>query len=354
MENKVPAIKAMVVDDAAFMRKALVDILSSDGEIEVVGVARHGKEALDVLDRIDPDVITLDVDMPVMDGLTTIKHIMIRNPRPVVMVSALAHQGRVTLEALRLGAVDFFPKPSGTVSYDIHDQARRLNRLVKQAAKVNPRAIKRALAPARLPARSRACERPPMGIVAVVADIGASSSLIRMLANINPVLPISFMVCQGLSGTALESYAMELDMVLPWDVRSDGNPSLFQGTCLLAELGTPWCLRSKGGGEVEAVAAPGGDMDQMLKDVARLFGERSAAVVLGGNSVQGLRGLQAVKDAGGLSLVLDPRATACDLTARMAMEAEVAMPVTEHAMWMEIEAFGRKVALKGAGQGAEP
>ncbi len=350
MDINVP-VKALVVDDAAFMRKALVDILSSDSEIEVVGVARHGKEALEVLEELDPDVITLDVDMPVMDGLTTIKHIMIRDPRPVVMVSALAHQGRVTLEALRLGAVDFFPKPSGTVSYDIHNQARKLSHLVKQAAKVNPRAIKRAIPPS-VPAKAHAESDPPRGVVVVLADIGASSSLIRMLANINPVLPLSFLVCQGLTGAALGSYTSELNLVLPWLVSSEASSSLFQGSCLLTDIQTPWTIESRADARMKVSASQETDIDRMLKEVAELFGSRAAAVVLGGTTAKGLQGLKTLKESGGLSLVLEPRSTVCDMTARMAMEAGVAIPVAEHAMWAQLEAFGRRLALESLDEAA--
>lgn len=148
-EKNTERIRALVVDDTAFMRKALVEILSSHEDIDVVGVARHGQEALEAVETLAPDVITLDVDMPVMDGLTTIKHLMVRKPRPVIMVSGMADQGKVTFEALRLGAVDFFQKPSGTISLDMKDAARELVQVVRIAARLNPGAIRRVRMPGR-------------------------------------------------------------------------------------------------------------------------------------------------------------------------------------------------------------
>ncbi len=340
MNASTSKIRTLVVDDAAFMRKALVEMLSMDEEIEVVGVARHGEEALQIIEELDPDVVTLDVDMPVMDGLTTIKHIMIRDPRPVVMISALANQGRITLEALRLGAVDFFPKPSGTVSYDIKNRARELTQLVKQAAKVNCGAIKRARRPLE-PLKIESKNQEPEAVVAILADIGASASMIRMLANINPALPLSFLCCQGLSGDALKSYTGELDLVLPWQVSCGDSILLTRGKCLITWLKTPWSLQiTEGSGEVRAKGVPDQDLDQMLEEIAMVYGSRAAVAVLGGTTDCGLRGLKKIKENGGLSLALEPRYSVCDRTARLAIQAGVAEPVSEHFLWARIEAFG--------------
>ncbi len=344
MGDRTSKIKALVVDDAAFMRKALVEMLSRDREIEVVGVAKHGEEALRIIDELNPDVITLDVDMPVMDGLTTIKHIMIRDPRPVVMISALANQGEITLEALRLGAVDFFPKPSGTVSYDIRNQARELTQLVKQAAKVNCRAIKRAKRPVE-PLKVDQENIEPGAVVAVVADIGASACLIRMLANINPSLPLSFLCCQGLSGDALRSYTSEMDLVLPWQVSCSSPVTLNRGNCLLTWIKEPWSLQiSEQSKKVRVRVGPDQDLDQMLEEIAMVYGSRAAAVVLGGTTENGIRGMKAIRDKDGLSLVLEPRYCVCDQTARLALDAGVAKPVSEHLLWTQIETFGKKHA----------
>ncbi|WP_337062921.1 chemotaxis-specific protein-glutamate methyltransferase CheB [Kineococcus sp. G2] len=127
-------LKVLVVDDSALMRKALKNMLTADGDVEVV-LARNGEDALEVLEREQPDVVTLDVNMPVMDGLTCLSRIMQERPVPVVMVSSITEQGAVvTLEALELGAVDYVAKPGGTVSMNLSEAAEEIRRKVRRAA----------------------------------------------------------------------------------------------------------------------------------------------------------------------------------------------------------------------------
>jgi two-component system chemotaxis response regulator CheB len=106
-------VKVMVVDDSAFMRFAIAQHLNEHPDIKVIGSARNGHEALKLIPELEPDVITLDVEMPQMDGLTTLRQIMSNFPRPVIMFSSLTHEGAAeTIQALMLGAVDFIPKPA--------------------------------------------------------------------------------------------------------------------------------------------------------------------------------------------------------------------------------------------------
>ena len=114
----VEKIKVLVVDDAAFMVKAVSELLESDPGIKIVGNARNGLEGLEKIKALRPDVITLDMDMPVMDGVTTIRHIMIEAPVPIVVLSSLFSDGNITFEALRLGVVDFLPKIKIEVGVD--------------------------------------------------------------------------------------------------------------------------------------------------------------------------------------------------------------------------------------------
>src|SRR5438093_7769110 len=114
-------IRVLVVDDSAFMRRVVSEAIASQPDMEVVGVAINGLDALAKVEHLLPDVVTLDVEMPEMDGLTALRHLMSRYPRPVVMLSSQTQEGAVTtLRALSMGAVDFVPKPSGSVSLDFH------------------------------------------------------------------------------------------------------------------------------------------------------------------------------------------------------------------------------------------
>ncbi len=126
----------VVVDDSAFMRLVIAIILNEDEEIEVVGTVRNGAEAVELIKSLRPSVVTLDVEMPVMDGLTALELIMKECPTPVVMVSALTKEGaEVTMKALQLGAVDFIAKPSGSISLDFHKVKEELVVKVKAAAR---------------------------------------------------------------------------------------------------------------------------------------------------------------------------------------------------------------------------
>ena len=148
-------IKVLVVDDSALLRKLLTQVFTAEPDFEVE-VARDGVEALDKLHGFAPDVITLDIHMPQMDGLACLDRIMVERPCPVVMVSSLtAHGAEVTLEALRLGAVDFVAKPSGAVSMRIHDLAPELLEKVRAAAGAKLRSSLRLKDRVRPPDRRR-------------------------------------------------------------------------------------------------------------------------------------------------------------------------------------------------------
>src|SRR5438067_13675089 len=129
------SIRVLVVDDSAFMRRVVGDAVSSQPDMELVGVAHNGLDALVKVEQVQPDVVTLDVEMPEMDGLTALRHLMSKYPRPVVMLSSLTHQGAVTtLRALNIGAVDFVGKPSGSISLDFHKVRDDLLQKIRVAA----------------------------------------------------------------------------------------------------------------------------------------------------------------------------------------------------------------------------
>src|ERR671929_2148906 len=128
-------IRVLVVDDSAFMRRVISEAIAAQPDMEVAGVATNGLDALLKVERVQPDVVTLDVEMPEMDGLTALRHLMARYPRPVVMLSSLTQDGAVTtLRALTIGAVDFVAKPSGSISLDFHRVRHELVQKVRVAA----------------------------------------------------------------------------------------------------------------------------------------------------------------------------------------------------------------------------
>lgn len=136
-------VKVLVVDDSAFMRKLISDFLSEHPRLHVVGTARDGQEALQKIEQLNPDVVTLDVEMPVMNGLETLKHIMQKHPLPVVMISSTTTEGAEnTILALQYGAVDFIAKPSGAISLDLYKIKDKMIEKVLLASEANLRTVK--------------------------------------------------------------------------------------------------------------------------------------------------------------------------------------------------------------------
>jgi two-component system chemotaxis response regulator CheB len=343
-------IRTLVVDDTAFMRRALVEILSQDEEIEVVGVAKHGVEAIEAIGLLEPDVVTLDVDMPVMDGLTAIKHIMIRSPRPVIIISGLANQGSITLEALRLGAVDFFPKPSGTISLDIHQQAKELSEVVKQAARISPSAIRRVrLSHREAFAHARRHADSPLGLVIIVAPTGASGHLIRLLANTRADLPIAIVAIQNISAQVLESYSVQLDSKVSWSLVSGEDRMLTPGTFILATFKDICALERSSEALRVKDEPPNGDIDRLMAQAADIMGPLCLAAAIGETSDQVMKGLTKIKKAGGTSLRMEQGAYARGAPSSSLQSASAYEPVaSEHELWSRIETFGRGILLNAA------
>nr|WP_246325407.1 chemotaxis protein CheB [Dissulfurirhabdus thermomarina] len=334
------------------MRKALVEILSRDEGIEVVGVARHGQEALEAIEQLRPDVVTMDVDMPVMDGLTAVKHIMVRHPLPVVMLSGLGGHGGVTLEALRLGAVDFFPKPSGTISLDIHEQADQLLQVVKQAARVNSAAIRRVrLAEIRdFEVDGRGASVP--GAVVIGAQQGSAGSLIRILDTVTPRFPIGLLVVQELSPPVLKSYAGELQRVIPWRLRVGEEGPVEKGACYVSSYDRPLALEPEGEAQAVRVVTltdQEGALDGLFSQAAGIYKDKCLAILLGGAGMDGVEGLRAVHEAGGRTLVLKPEECVHGEASEAAIrQGVVDEAVMEHELPERIEAFGRQLWLEMA------
>src|SRR3954471_18873835 len=148
--------RVLVVDDSAFMRKVIGEAITADPDLELAGVAVNGLDALVKVEQLKPDVVTLDVEMPEMDGLTALRHLMARYPRPVVMLSSLTQEGAsTTLRALSIGAVDFVPKPSGSISLDFHRVREDLLHKVRVAAGAR---VARAASP--VPSNPKPAARP--------------------------------------------------------------------------------------------------------------------------------------------------------------------------------------------------
>jgi two-component system chemotaxis response regulator CheB len=202
-------IKVLIVDDSALMRKALKEIIMTDPSLEVVGTARNGQDAIEKVHDLKPDVVTMDINMPVMDGLTSMQYILSDYPElPVLMVSSLTEEGALTtFEALELGAFDYIPKPSGTVSSNIHIVGRELIQKVKLSYKYsNWKNIR---------ARVHRCSK----VTNPVNAISANKSYVSKKSDIEISKDLSKVVVIGVS-TGGPGTLMEVLPMIPEDIRA--------------------------------------------------------------------------------------------------------------------------------------
>jgi len=304
-------IKVLIIDDAAFMRKAVREILQSDPEIEVVGDAKNGMEGLEKIKALKPDVITLDIDMPVMDGLTAIRHIMIEAPLPVVVLSSLFSDGTVTFDALRLGVVDFVPKPSGAVSRDIDQARQQLIDRVKIARSVHLENIRRVrLEPwdAKADLQDRYGFRPLDYLLTVGTTLCGPNTVIRLISQLPPTLPAAVVVIQEISPRILSSFVRRFDDMVPWAVEvAEEDRVLEQGTCYVSPYKSGVSIQRNASGEPYLKLNGGGSdpLDRMFRSAADVFREKAIGVLLTGTGEDGADGFAAIREENGVTIALD-------------------------------------------------
>ena len=346
MNTLTNSVKTLVVDDTAFMRKALVKILEADSDIEVVGVAKNGKDALDAIRHLDPQVVTMDIDMPVMDGLTAMKHIMIETPTPVVMVSSLAEQGAITLDALRLGAVDFFPKPSGTISLDIESQGDNLKDIIKTASKINPSTIRRVRLYQDRTIASTLIKQldASLGIVIVITPKGFSGYLLRLLVNLRRDLPVSILALHDISKKVIRSCTEEFNSFVHWNVVSDGTGLLRPGECIFHAFNDLYSLDQDVDGHINITGAFEGNVSSFIDKTVNDLGEKCLVVFFGDDPASDMKIINEMNHPGSNIIFCYG-----NLAERGLMNLGISSGhdniISEYALWSAIETFGHELLL---------
>lgn len=311
-------IRVLVVDDSAFMRKVVSRILE-DGGLDVVGTACDGVDALERVDELQPDVITLDIEMPRMDGLTFLKVLMRRRPTPVLVLSSLTHEGAmVTLEALEIGAYDFVHKPSGSVSLDIGKVGEEILAKARAAARADRGRLRtaRIQAPVARPAASgsliarvSATLRKRDAVVVIASSTGGPAALREVLPRFPGDLPAAIVIVQHLPAGFTKPLAERLDLASAVSVReAAAGDELQPGVALIAPAGTHMSLDNRCRIELQNTPPIWGvrpAADVTLKSVAALFGDRVVVAVLTGMGRDGALGACAVRDAGGICFAQD-------------------------------------------------
>ncbi|MDG4550857.1 MAG: chemotaxis protein CheB [Candidatus Contendobacter sp.] len=304
----VEKIKVLVVDDAAFMVKAVSELLESDPGIKIVGNARNGLEGLEKIKALHPDVVTLDMDMPVMDGVTTIRHIMIEAPVPVVVLSSLFSDGGITFEALRLGVVDFLPKPSGAISHDIHRAKQQLIDRVKLAAVVSLQNIRRVKL-SRWDSRELLAERYRFQsldyLLAIGTTLGGPNTSLRLMSSLSPRLPAAAVIVQEISPKILPAFVKKFDEYVPWkvEVARDGTV-LEQGVCYVSSYENTITFQVNSNREIclrvdEASDKP---LDALFASAANIFERHAIGLLLTGIGNDGTDGFAQIKRKAGATI----------------------------------------------------
>ncbi|VCU64177.1 chemotaxis protein CheY [Pseudomonas synxantha] len=331
------AVKVLVVDDSGFFRRRVSEILSADPTIQVVGTATNGKEAIDQAIALKPDVITMDYEMPMMDGITAVRHIMQRCPTPVLMFSSLTHEGaRVTLDALDAGAVDFLPKNFEDISRNPDKVKQMLCEKVHSISRSNRRSLFSAPAPAPAPApvaaaptssfarpapapvarpavapvraaaapstHSPAPKRKAYKLVAIGTSTGGPVALQRVLTQLPANFPAPIVLVQHMPAAFTKAFAERLDKLCRITVKeAEDGDILRPGLALLAPGGKQMMVDGRGAIKI----LPGDErlnykpcVDITFGSAAKSYGDKVLAVVLTGMGADGREGARLLKQGG--------------------------------------------------------
>ncbi len=322
-------IKVLIVDDSALVRQTLREILGGASGIEVVGVASDPYIAREKIKQLNPDVLTLDVQMPRMDGVTFLGNLMRLRPMPVVMVSTLTEEGAdITLRALELGAVDFIPKPKEDIVRELHKHAYEIVAKVTAASRVKVRALEKSEAVERGRSENRNSRESPAQMVLDDSDrrqryptsdriIGIGSStggteaikdVLRFLPADMPGIVITQHIPKAFSGPFAERVDKESQLVVSeatdGQVILPGHAYIAPGDrhLLIDRLGTGYVCRLDDGPPVNRHKPA---VDVMFSSLAKNVGPNAIGVVLTGMGDDGAEGLGKMKRAGAVTLVQD-------------------------------------------------
>ncbi len=308
-------IRVLVVDDSAFMRKLITEIINGDPGLEVAGYARNGKDALDKLTKLEVDVITLDVEMPVMDGLETLRRIMENKPLPVVMLSSRTRQGsQTTIQALALGAVDFISKPSGAMSPDLATIAAEIT------AKVRLATTARLLIPDahKFPQTTKSPVLPVFGsptpgaaekLVIIGSSTGGPKAVEGVFASIPANLPSGMVVIQHMPKEFTRSFAERLNSLFPFPVKEASDGDLVENGSVLVAPGDYHLTITKERrvklNQDERVMFLRPAIDITMEKLPAVYGKNIIGVILTGMGRDGAKGMAEIKLAGGITIAQD-------------------------------------------------
>lgn len=301
----VPPVRVLVVDDSAFMRFTISRHLNETPGIVVVGSARDGREALNLIPELQPDVITLDVEMPRLDGLSTLREIMVKFPRPVIMLSSLTTEGAVeTVQALTLGAVDFVAKPAFKANIDsiLGEVADKVLRASKAKVWGLSKAISTPLRPQTTEKKVRSLLQHEK-VVVIGSSTGGPRALNTVIPQLPSNLPAAVVIVQHMPAGFTRSLAERLDAASKVSVKeAEPGDELAAGRCLMAPGGFHLLLDTQGKFTLNQNPPVHGvrpAVDVTMLSITQRYKERVVGVVLTGMGSDGTNGAGLVHGSGG-------------------------------------------------------
>ena len=306
-------VRVLVVDDSSFFRRRLTEILSSDSHIEVIGSAVNGQEAIDLVKKLKPDVVTMDIEMPVMDGITAVRKIMQSDPLPILMFSSLSTDGaKATLDALEAGAVDFLPKRMEDISQNRESAKRQLCARVRlvgaRGLKKEAPAIAKKVEVTQPVVPSAAVAAPRRGkykLVVLGTSTGGPVALQQVLTGLPASFSLPILLVQHMPASFTPAFAERLNKLCSIQVKeaADGD-RLEKGCAYLAPGGMQMIIEDqRGSATIRIVPSQAGQtykpsVDITFGSASRLFGSDVLAVIMTGMGADGREGAKMLKNSG--------------------------------------------------------
>ncbi|TCK61869.1 protein-glutamate methylesterase/protein-glutamine glutaminase [Seleniivibrio woodruffii] len=308
-------VRVLVVDDSALMRKKIKEMLDESFGIEVIDTARNGEDAIAKAEALKPDVITLDVNMPVMDGLTALRIIHEKKICPVIMLSSLTQEGaNTTFQALELGAFDFVAKPSGTVSRDIETVKRELAIKVKAAAgmglsKLTRRTDRAVIEKHMIEVPESSLSSADFKVVCIGISTGGPKTIFEVLPHIPQDINAAIFMVQHMPVGFTESYARRLNESCRITVKeAEAGDIVTPGVCYVGRAGNHMTMYKKMNGDVTLRLGKTPDhafipsVDIMMESASGVYGSKTLGVLMTGMGNDGAASMCLIKKAGGYTI----------------------------------------------------
>lgn len=313
--------RVLVVDDSTFMQRLISRLIGEDDSLQVVGTAKNGLEAIDLVIKLKPDVVTLDVEMPVMNGLEALKKIMGVRPTPIIMLSSLTQEGATeTIEALQSGAVDFIPKPSGSISADIYKVKEELIAKIKLAAQAPPQAIYKTFPKIELnyrPIIGNALKKNEIEqIIAIGTSTGGPKALDIVISALPPNFPYPVLVVQHMPPRFTHSLAQRLDRSSHVKVVEATDNERIEGGIVYIAPGDYHMTVVQKGNEFRIAlhqqsprSGHRPSVDTLFESVTRLTRLKRHYVLMTGMGSDGAKGMLEAKQQGTCSTIAEAKET---------------------------------------------